>query len=143
MGSGPLHLETLDGSWPKQEGRPVEHGLYRKLDITRIDGRTELGKAVNALRSALQEFVPEPTPFTDILIQRIIYKHVRLTLYETRMLCSDDPGDLANEVQHYSQISNGLRTDLQTLANLAGKPKDETPDLAQYVNKKYGKKNAK
>ena len=114
----------------KRTGRPPEHALY--MDLTSIDGRTKVGKAINGLKSHLRDFVGEATPATEILIQRIAYKTVRLGLYEVAFLSS--PG--TKEKDHYLPMSNSLRLDLQALQMLSAKPK--SPDLEQNIKQAYG-----
>jgi hypothetical protein len=129
-----------DRNWPeKKGGRPASHGLFRKIDMERVDGRTQVGMTINHLKNELREFVADSSPSTELLITRITYKAVRLMLYEARVLSGENPEALESEAAQYLPMANSLRVDLQVLSQMAGKPKDEAPDLAQYVNKKYGK----
>lgn len=110
----------------------VKHGLY--LQLNGIDGRTRLGKTVAALRDVLREYVGSPTPVTELLVQRICYKSLRLGLYEASRLA--DLGEA--EVDHYLPMSNSLRHDLALLATMAGKPK--APNLKKYIQATYGER---
>lgn len=127
-----------DTEWPeKAGGAPVKHGLYRKIDMKKIDGRTDLGKTINGLKNEMRAFVNDPSPSTELLIQRITYKAIRLTLYEHRMLT--DPQASENEAVAYIPMANSFRADLKTLSELAGKKaEEETPDLKKYIEQTYG-----
>ena len=58
-------------------------GLYQKLpDINQMDGRTNIAKTIRALTSELENYVGEITTVAKMLIQRIVYKHMRLSQYE-------------------------------------------------------------
>jgi len=108
----------------------VKHGLY--LQLNGIDGRTRLGKTVIALRDVLREYVGESTPVTELLVQRICYKSLRLGLYEASQLVNLEEA----EVDHYLPMANSLRHDLALLATMAGKPK--APNLNEYLKTHYG-----
>lgn len=116
-------------------GRPPLTGLY--IDLALVDGRTRLGKTITVLRNSLREYVGVSTPATELLIQRIVFKSIRLSMYECAAL-NDGPG--AKPADHYIPLSNSLRLDLQALAQMAGKP--QPPDLDDYLRKTYGKSNA-
>lgn len=108
------------GIQPKHEpGKAITHGLRAYIDMAAIDKRTKLGKAISALKDQLRNFVGEPTPISELLIQRITYKSIKLSLYESYAL-----SELSNsEANVYLPMANSLRLDLQALAQLAGKSK--------------------
>jgi hypothetical protein len=115
----------------KRQGSPV-HGLYLDLNMRNIDYRTKLGKAVKGLKTQLRTFVGESTTASELLIQRITYKAIKLGLYELNCFMN-----LENkESDHYLPMANSLRLDLQALAGMAGKPKP--PNLDEYLRRTYG-----
>jgi hypothetical protein len=116
-----------------KRGRPPLTGLY--IDLELVDGRTRLGKTITVLRNTLREYVGVSTPATELLIQRIVFKSIRLSMYECAAL-NDGPG--MKPADHYIPLSNSLRLDLQALAQMAGKPK--APDLNDYLKSAYGDK---
>ncbi len=108
----------------------MKHGLY--IQVNGIDGRTRLGKTISALRNQLRNFVGESTTGSELLIARIVYKSIRLGLYEAAKFADLEGG----EADHYLPMSNSLRLDLVALATMAGKPK--VPDLDEYIRANYG-----
>lgn len=104
------------------------HGLYSKLDLSTIDGRTRLGKIANNIRSDLQEYVGDGTAISGILIEQILYKFIRISMYQANQLTIED----YSEKQHYIPLSNSLRLDLQELARQAGEAKP--PSLEDYLS---------
>jgi hypothetical protein len=108
-------------------------GLYTQLDEQNLDGRTTLAKLVKELGQELNEYVGNRSIVSDILIQRIIFKHIRLASYESKFIENPD----SEEKQHYLPMANSLRLDLQALAGLAGKSKP--PDLGKYIETNYSK----
>jgi len=113
---------------------PFKHGLYTEIDLNCLDKRTRLAKAIKSLKKELRDFVGNPTPATELLIHRIIYKTVKLSLYESTSL--QDPKN--EEAAHYLPMSNSLRLDLVALAGMVGKSKP--PDLGKYLAENYGDK---
>lgn len=104
------------------------HGLYRKIDLATLDGRTILGRAAKEIKAELQAFVGTGSVITDLLIQQIVYKTLRLKLYQGNNL--DNPVDF--EAAHFLPLANSLRLDLQELAKQAGQSKP--PSLDDYLN---------
>jgi hypothetical protein len=95
-------------------------GFYQDLDIENLDNRTIIGKTVQNLKLALREYVGNsPSIVTDLIISRIVYKCIKLSLYETQ--CLQDPQNI--EAQHYLPMANSLRLDLESLAKQAGEAK--------------------
>jgi hypothetical protein len=126
-----------------KRGRPAEQqtvpaekrtyqptGLYKRLD--ELDGRTTTAKVIQVLRRELQAYVGESTIACEILINRIIYKHLRLTAYENTWI--ENPKH--EEKQHYIPLANSLRLDLATLKEMSGQRKPP-PDLHSYVKDRY------
>jgi len=94
-------------------------GLYRKIEEGQLDGRTQTAKLVKALTAELQHYVKvqtgeEPSVAVQVLIQRIVYKHVRLSNYENATVTSDKH----TEAQHYIPFANSLRLDLAQLMTI-------------------------
>lgn|GEM_PF-6712934 len=101
----------------KDRRRWLKTGLYTEIDIDAIDGRTRTGKTVKGLKAGLRDYVGNPTPASELLIHRIVYKTIKLSLYEASSLTM-----LTNEESaHYLPMSNSLRLDLRELAELAKK----------------------
>ena len=103
----------------------VKTGLYVNINENALDGRTWLGKLVKQLRAELTDYLGETTPLMDILIQRCVYKHLRLSFYETSNLAKAEHGEL----QDYVCLSNSLRLDLQSLAQMPGKKPGKVKNL--------------
>jgi len=101
----------------KRKYRPT--GLYTKLETKALDGRTEVAKLVRRLTAELHRYVAtqtgeQPSVAVQVLIQRIVYKHVRLSNYENATVMSDKP----TEAQHYIPFANSLRLDLAQLMSI-------------------------
>jgi len=111
---------------PKRDRRKwTKTGLYIEFNADGIDGRTKMGKSIRVLRDQFRDFVGKPTTVSEVLIHRIIYKVIKLSLYERAQL-----QNLENiEAQHYLPMSNSLRLDLQALAQIAGKQTGKVPRL--------------
>ncbi len=103
-------------------------GLYQKFNEQALDGRTNLSKLIRELKKELTEYVGESTIAAEMLIQRIVYKHLRLSQYENTFI--ENPKN--EEKQHYIPLANSLRLDLQALKELAGKS-TAPPDLRSYL----------
>lgn len=108
-------------------------GFYREIDIESLDARTYLGKSVQLLKSELRAYVGQSNAATELLISRITYKVIKLSLYEAA--CLQNPEN--REAPHYLPMANSLRLDLQALAGMAGQAKP--PDLEDYLRGEYGK----
>ena len=102
-------------------------GLYIKVDAEALDGRTTVAKLIKELKHGLQDYVGESTIASELLIQRIIYKHIRLSAYENAFI--EHPKN--EEKQHYLPMANSLRLDLIALQQLAGE--SEPPNLKSYI----------
>lgn len=102
----------------KKRDLPIVNGLKMKLDPAVIDKRTRLGKAITFISDQLRAYVGEGNPVTEILIERITYKTIKLCTYEITHYEHLE----SEEKALYLPMSNSLRLDLQTLAGLAGKP---------------------
>jgi len=112
-----------------------KHGLRCELDLANIDGRTRLGKTISWLKTELYNFVGINTVASELLINQIIYKTIKLNFYTKTKL-----QNISNEeANHYLPLSNSLRLDLMALSQLSGKPKP--PDLQDYIRTTYGSKD--
>jgi len=112
----------------------IKHGLYLELERYRVDGRSALGHALAKSRAALAELFPNgPDAAASILIDRIIYKSLRVELFEgfDYATAQATPG----AVQYYVGLSNSLRNDLAALKEMAKAqaPASSDPDLAEYL----------
>jgi hypothetical protein len=122
---------------PARQHKPGEivHGLSRAINIGKIDGRTRLGQSVKALKRELRDYVGMPTIASELLIDVICYKVLRLYGYQRVMLMSPN----AKEAHHYLPMANSLRLDLQALQSMAKAP--APPSLQAYIASKYGKED--
>lgn len=118
----------------KRKKASIKHRFYCIIDVDNIDQRTNVGKTIQFLKQQLQAYVGEGNIATELLSHRIIYKTIRLSLYETEKLVNESP----DEIDHYLPMSNSLRSDLQLLARFAGRAKP--PDLNDYLKEVYGTK---
>jgi hypothetical protein len=114
--------------------QPYRHGLHLDFESREIDTRTKLGKAHKALKQHLREFVGEGTVVSELLISRIVFKSLKLFLFES----SDIENPIADLPPAYLSMSNSLRRDLVALSQIAGR-KTTTPDLMTYLEEHYGK----
>ena len=115
--------------------QPYRHGLHLDFESRAIDTRTRLGKAHQALKQHLREFVGEGTVVSELLISRIVFKSLKLFLFES----SDMEKPIADLPPAYLSMSNSLRRDLVALSQITGK-KTSTPDLMEYLKTEYGEK---
>ena len=93
-----------------------------------------MGKTVSWLKKELHDFVGENTIASELLINQIIYKTIKLNFYTKTKL-----SNLKNEeASYYLPMCNSLRLDLLALGQLAGKPQPQ--DLQDYLKKTYGDK---
>ena len=117
----------------KNAMQPYKHGLYLDLRIGNIDERTSIGKAHKALFGHLRQFVGESTVITELLLSRIVFKALKLYLFESEELGKP----LSEMLPVYLSMSNSLRRDLAELNRFAAAPKEQ--DLMGYLKKHYGK----
>jgi hypothetical protein len=113
--------------------QPYRHGLYLDLRINTIDERTSIGKAHKALTAHLRQFVGESTVITELLLSRIVFKALKLYLFESEEL--NKPLD--DHIAVYLSMSNSLRRDLAELDRMASAPKEK--ELMAYLKENYGK----
>ena len=114
--------------------QPYRHGLHLDFESREIDTRTRLGKTYKVLKTHLREFVGESTVISELLISRIVFKSLKLFLFE----CSDMGNSITDLPPVYLSMSNSLRRDLVALSQLAGS-KTTTPDLMEYLKENYNK----
>jgi hypothetical protein len=112
----------------------ITHGLYARLDELRLDGRTKVVQAMQAAREGLSVLFPQGVNApAAIVIDRIVFKALKLSLYEA----SDLSGEAvtAGGEQRYITMSNSLREDLRLLSALAEKkpPEAGVPSLSEYL----------
>lgn len=109
------------------------HGLHLDLRIGTVDERTQVGKAHKALTAHLRQHVGESTIITELLLSRIVFKALKLYLYESEELGNP----LNDQISVYLSISNSLRRDLAELDRFAAAPKEQ--DLMSYLKEHYEK----
>lgn len=120
---------------PNQLNAVYQHGLFIQIEKYNIDGKSSLGHAIRRVTEALADLFPQgPTKAAQILIQRMVYKVMRLELFENWDYATGEatPPVMAN----YIQISNSLRKDLTTLMSMAKgqETPSNDPDLKEYLD---------
>jgi len=118
-------MKRINGGCP---GGPEIHGLYRQIDLETLDGRTRLGKAAKEVKAELKAYVGRGTIVTDMLIDQIVYKLLRLKLYQARNVYNAKDFEAA----HFLPLSNSLRLDLQELSRQVGQGRP--PSLDEYLS---------
>ncbi len=107
------------------------YGAFTQFNIKRIDGRTKEGKTIAAAKNALTTAIGgDPTPQESILIDRVVFKMLRCTLYEMATLQGSTNG---GSDHIYLAWANSLRLDLQALG-LSRKTKSVV-DLPTYLDR--------
>jgi hypothetical protein len=99
--------------------RKRQHGLY--IDVAAIKKTSKAGRAITAIKQALRDWIGEGNVGAELILQRIAYKALRLSLYEASRF--EDPDQ--SEAAHYLPMSNSLRLDIQAVLNMResqGKP---------------------
>lgn len=112
----------------------VEHGLCADPSRWDLDGRTLLAKQLTAFRTGLEAlFRQGPDHAEKLLIDRVVYKAVKLALYEATDLFGEDGVSPAAE-QRYLQMTNSFREDLRLLKAMArDQAPARDPDLQEYL----------
>jgi hypothetical protein len=113
----------------------VRHGLYADPAKWDLDGRTTLAKQLVLLREGLAALFPDgPDKAGSLLIDRLVYKSLKLALYEATDLTSTEGVPPGSEMK-YLQMAGSLRADLQLLTTLAQRqaPAPGDPDLKEYL----------
>jgi len=90
-------------------------GLRVKLHLDDLDHRSRIVRTLKYLQEQLREYVGNGNIVSELLIQRIAYKAVRLSMYEISMV--EDPAPV--DARHYLAFANSLRMDLQALEKIA------------------------
>ena len=119
--AGQANMEQWRATTPTWREHIVKNGLH--LNLSLVPPESDTGKVIEILRTALREFVgvEQATPVTELLIHRITYKSIRLSMYEASNIGNPE----AHEVKHYISLSNSLRLDLAALAAMTGKNEDD------------------
>ena len=132
----PIPLKKRQGKTGRKGGQlgnvnAQVYGAFTQINTKKIDGRTREGKTIIAAKGALVSAIGgDPTPQESILIDRIVFKMLRCTLYEMATL----QGKTSGGSDHiYLAWANSLRLDLQSLG-LSRKTKDVV-DLSLYLEK--------
>jgi hypothetical protein len=120
----PSHGNGLDGNT-----NAVKSGMFSNL--TNLDGRSVLAKALSHIQSELVSALGGPetvTPQERILIDRVSYKMARCVLFEADSLSK---GGTTSSDAYYLTWSNSIRQDLLALG-LRRRPK-AVQDLRSYL----------
>jgi hypothetical protein len=110
----------------------ITTGLAWQLERLKLDRRTKAAKALEAARNSLAALFPgELNAAAEILIDRIVFKALKLSIFERLAI----KGHVSpNGEETYIRLSNSLRDDLRLLMALADrKAPSEAPDLNQYL----------
>lgn len=107
----------------------IVHGLYADLAKRKLDGRTKLAKAMRKARAGLIQLFPggHTNAAAGLLIDRILFKALKLSLYEAHDLKGMEGLSPGSE-QRYLNMANSLREDIRLLTALAQK---QTPERGQ------------
>ena len=109
----------------------VKHGLWSDFRKSQLDGRTRLARWVAVLRGELlRDLGNDLSAMERVLLDRIIFKIIRCSLYERGILQDQNFGSR----DFYLSCCNSLRLDLSALG-LKKRLKTVT-DLASYLKKK-------
>jgi hypothetical protein len=77
-------------------------GAFRKrLTFSDLDGRTNAGKYVNAIKSDLEAPIGNPSPGQQILIKLVAIKMLRCEMMYERLFSQPDGGDPQDRVENY------------------------------------------
>jgi hypothetical protein len=113
---------------PRGNGNNLKFGAYADLSDRNIDQRSKLARALKAIENDLVNSLGgNPSPQEMILLQRVVAKVARCTLFESAAFTGQ--GNPADE--HYLAWANSLRHDLCALG-LKARPK-VLPSLAEYL----------
>lgn len=120
----------------------IKTGLYSHIEKWAIDKRTRLYRSLEAARQGMLSMFPQgPNPAVLLLIDRMIFKGLKLGIYERMEMRGADTGGPGAE-QRYLNMSNSLREDIRLFTALArAQAPDRGPDLGEYLRnlKKAGK----
>jgi hypothetical protein len=82
----------------------------KRLTFSDLDGRTNAGKYVNAIKNDLEAQIGNPSPGQQILIKLAAVKMLRCEMMYERVLSQPDSGDLQDRVENYFLAwSNSVR----------------------------------
>ena len=113
----------------------IKTGLYSHIEKWDIDKRTKVYRALEAARQGLLGMFPQgASPAVCLLVDRILFKGLKLSIYERMEIQGADTGGPGAE-QRYLMMSNSLREDLRLLTTLAARQSVEQdyPDLEEYI----------
>ena len=116
-------------------------GLYVSVPRKfKLDRRSRFGKAVGQLRTALAaDLGGEPSTQQTLLIDRAIFKVIRLSSFEADYLYAETKPENESMMNYYLAMSNSLRHDLMALGLERKAAQIET--LGAYVAKNYPAKS--
>ena len=103
-------------------------GAFSDLFARNLDKRTRVAKAIRTVRTELVAAMGENvSPQEQILIDRVVYKLLRCTLFEMSAI----NGDGGSSDGHYLAWANSLRLDLKALG--LDRRSAEVADLKSYL----------
>jgi hypothetical protein len=114
----------------------IQTGLYAHYEKWKIDWRTTPGRLIKRGKAGLAELFPHGvSAAAALLIDRVVYKALKLSIFETMDLKGAELG--AGAHQRYLNMANSLREDLRLLSAMAQKPpRDDEETLPQYLARK-------
>ena len=111
--------------------------IIKTRNIGNLDQRTRLAKALSAAESALVSALGgDLSPQELILVDRIVYKLARITLFEIATLTGKGRTEDTDKI--YLAWSNSLRLDLQALG--LKRRQKEVAELTTYIREAYSEK---
>lgn len=113
----------------------IKTGLYSHIEKWAIDKRTRLYRSLEAARQGLLSMFPqEPNPAVLLLVDRMLFKGLKLGIYERMEMQGADTGGPGAE-QRYLNMANSLREDIRLLTKLASNQSQEHgPGLMEYLD---------
>lgn len=106
----------------------VKHGLFQRIDIDGIDGRTKLAKMAKEIEATFTDYGRHDSPEAAVLIKQITQKILRLEIFYANM----EPSGSLDLPPAFLPLTNSLRLDMQRLADLA-KEDDIGPTVADLI----------
>lgn len=110
-------------------------GLYIHLERIKLDRRLRSVQLMEKAREGLLELFPTGVhAAASIIIDRVVYKALKLSIYEAMDIKGEFEMKPGSE-QKYITMSNSLREDLRMLSTLADRkpPEAGVPSLSQYL----------
>ena len=113
----------------------LRSGLWFDFSRIRVDGRTKLAKNITFLKDSLRDHLGgKINIMQQIIIDRVVYKIVKVSLYENGIVAHPDQ---EGSRDYYIALANSIRLDLMALG-IEGKAA-EPLTVEQYLKDKEKK----